>query len=820
MSDASGLVVAAPEAQAAMPMEARARKNAMKAKDEKKDGDKEAEGGEEPAVVVRSDFRATAFWQPDLATDDDGEATVKVKMPDALTTWRATARLATEANRFGIGSASAVTRQPLIVRLQAPRFFVVGDTCTVSAVINNNTDEKLDVSADLTVAGLSLAGQPGSATPATVPPRGEARVDWTVAALAAGEARIRVTGKGDKFADAMEKTYVVHEHGIEKFLAASTKVRGDSATLPINLPAERKPGATEMAVQIAPSLAVTMLDALPYLADYPYGCTEQTMSRFLPAVIVTKTLKDMGMKAEAVAQKLFGGTEEANRSNRTNTSNRLPDMTRAGLDRLYDFQHADGGWGWWKEGESDPFMTAYVLWGFALAKGAGIEIRDGVVQRGLDWLEKKLVEAEDQPDLQAWELQALSAHNRSNKFTAKAMERLWKNRDQLNAYTRALFLLATQNYGDPNKTAAILARNLRDGVTTDENPDASLLLGNRSPITDHRSLATAHWGSDGLWWRWSEGGVEATAFALKGMLSANPTDDLVEASMNWLVKNRRGAQWSNTRDTAIVILALTDYLKISKETAPDLEYDVLVNGEKIATRKINADNALSAPSRFVVKADILRNGTNEVTVVRRGEGALYASVHARFFSLEEPITPAGNEIFVKRQYYRIAGRPTLLKRYVYDKQPLNDGESVRSGDRIEVMVAVEAKNNYEYLVFEDQKPAGFEAVAIRSGESLHARALTGPAGQRRFAAGLHDVDNSDYTGQTRWVYQELRDRKVALFIDKLPQGIWEIRYELRAEVPGRFHALPVLGHAMYVPEIRCNGAESRVQVTEGGDATP
>jgi len=73
---------------------------------------------------------------------------------------------------------------------------------------------------------------------------------------------------------------------------------------------------------------------------------------------------------------------------------------------------------------------------------------------------------------------------------------------------------------------------------------------------------------------------------------------------------------------------------------------------------------------------------------------------------------------------------------------------------------------------------------------------------------------SDYTGQARWVYQELRDRKVALFIDKLPEGIWEMRYDMRAEVPGVFHALPVMGHAMYVPEIRCNGTEVRITVID------
>jgi hypothetical protein len=83
---------------------------------------------------------------------------------------------------------------------------------------------------------------------------------------------------------------------------------------------------------------------------------------------------------------------------------------------------------------------------------------------------------------------------------------------------------------------------------------------------------------------------------------------------------------------------------------------------------------------------------------------------------------------------------------------------------------------------------------------------------REGAAG--DREAGDYTGRSRRVHQELRDRKTAFFIDKLPEGLWEIRYELRAEVPGRFHALPVLGHAMYVPEIRANGAEARIEVLE------
>ena len=133
-------------------------------------------------------------------------------------------------------------------------------------------------------------------------------------------------------------------------------------------------------MQVTPSLAVTMLDALPYLIDYPYGCTEQTMSRFLPAVITAKTLRDLGLQPEDVMSRVFGGIE-TNAAAATHPKGKkdlaeLDEMTKAGLERLYDFQHGDGGWGWWKQGDSDHWMTAYVVWGLSLARDAGIKVKD------------------------------------------------------------------------------------------------------------------------------------------------------------------------------------------------------------------------------------------------------------------------------------------------------------------------------------------------------------------------------------------------------------------------------------------------------------
>ena len=839
----------------------------------------------ESEVVVRSAFRSSIFWQPDLKTDASGKASIEVTYPDSTTTWKATARAATQGQQFGIGEASAQTRQPIIARLQGPRFFVVGDEVVLSGVINNNTSQKVSVEPQLEVKGLKLigsmqGGKKSSRMPSSlsIQPGSSARADWVVQVEHPGEARVKLIARSAKASDAMELTYPVYEHGIEKFVRHTAKLlNGGETTLQITLPKERKKNSTSLEVQVAPSIAVTMLDALPYLIDYPYGCTEQTMSRFLPAVVVSRALEKLGLEPNEIAGRAFGGIEEKHvASTHPKEKKNLTKLTQVidqSLARLYDFQKSNGGWGWWKDRseEADLFMSAYVVWGLALAKQNGVSVREDVLRRGVDFLDSKLLSLEERPDDQAWVLHALANARLANVFiengkTRSAMDDLFKRRDKLNAYTRALVAYSFSAFGDQEK-AHILRDNLYNGVCLDGDTvkymrsasnGSKEQLAPGQTMESLRTSATAHWGEDGIHYRWSEGGVEATAFALRALLAIDPKDKLIEPVMNWMVANRRGAQWSNTRSTAISILALTDYMQKSGELAADGSYELWVNGKKRSEGKISPKDVLCAPSRFKIDREWLKDGENSIRLVQKGKGALYLSAEATYFSLEKPIPAEGSQIFVRREYFKKVGRPTLLKGYVYDTVPLLDKEEIKSGERVEVVLTIESKNELEYLVFEDLKPAGFEAVQIRSGEDKYARELSrkafesGSQASSREAVGTTTVEpaaegsreaaaggavlsrrvsslqpmgffprpgpasekDSRYTGRTRWMHQELRDRKVAFFIDKLPQGVWEIRYELIAEVPGQFAALPTLGHAMYVPEIRCNGQEIEVNVLD------
>ncbi|MHC4992082.1 MAG: MG2 domain-containing protein, partial [Planctomycetota bacterium] len=196
MADDAGAFAPAPAAQA--PMEE------MERKAERQDADMAGGGSDAPPleVEVRQDFRSTLLWLPTVRTDANGLATVPVHYADSLTRWKAVARASSLGNQFGLGETTSRTRKPLIARLQAPRFFVVGDRATVSAVINNNTDQPMPVRTELVAAGLTVVGMQrdgriadAATTRIDVPGGQEARVDWIVEVEEAGPVKLTLAAR-------------------------------------------------------------------------------------------------------------------------------------------------------------------------------------------------------------------------------------------------------------------------------------------------------------------------------------------------------------------------------------------------------------------------------------------------------------------------------------------------------------------------------------------------------------------------------------------------------------------------------------------------
>ena len=196
---------------------------------------------------------------------------------------------------------------------------------------------------------------------------------------------------------------------------------------------------------MTPSVAGTIFGALEYLTSFPYGCTEQTMSSFLPNVIVSQALKELQLKSKIDPAA-------------------LEKKVKAGLDRLYDFQHEDGGWGWWKTDESHIFMTAYVVAGLTQAAAAGYDVQRDSIAKGAGWLRAQLASAKEfPPDSRAYAVYALV---QSGSNQPALVDAAWSQRSKMSAYGIALLGLAFAAASDAR--AAEAAATLESQVVSDD----------------------------------------------------------------------------------------------------------------------------------------------------------------------------------------------------------------------------------------------------------------------------------------------------------------------------------------------------------------
>jgi len=325
--------------------------------------EEEADGGGDMAAPdVRSRFADTWHYDARVMTKGDGTATVTLTAPDNLTRWRILARAVAGADRFGVGRSHAITRQNVVARLVVPRFFVMGDEGEVAILVRNLLDEETEFTVKLEAKGLEVDA---AESRIRIPAGAEVRVDRRFKAVTVGPATLTAHALSTVESDAMEKTIPVKPRGVRVTAAASGRVDGSwTAELSVPEGVDLTTAKSEVVVG-TPTQAIR--DALPWLAGFPYGCVEQTMSRFLPTLVAKGAMDRIGVKDETLAAT-------------------LPDMVAAGLARLYRFQHDDGGWGWWEDDETDEFMTAYVVHGLALAKQAGFEVDGPTLELGLQAL--------------------------------------------------------------------------------------------------------------------------------------------------------------------------------------------------------------------------------------------------------------------------------------------------------------------------------------------------------------------------------------------------------------------------------------------------
>ena len=248
---------------------------------------------------VRKAFPDTAFWAADLVTDAAGKAQAKVEFPDSLTTWRATARGVTADTRVGGAITKTIVRKNLILRLAVPRFFVQGDEIVISALVHNYLATEKTVRVSLEVKGLDVldgATRDVRRAAARRSPAGLA------GARAAGTQRRRSPARRSPMKRATRWSWNCRSTfpGVKLSQARGGSLAAGSTRRLRSRRSPRKcsPARALLGIRVSPSIAGSLFGALDYLTTFPYGCVEQTMSSFLPNIIVTQAVNELGAQGQ------------------------------------------------------------------------------------------------------------------------------------------------------------------------------------------------------------------------------------------------------------------------------------------------------------------------------------------------------------------------------------------------------------------------------------------------------------------------------------------------------------------------------------------
>ena len=620
---------------------------------------------------VRRLFKDTAFWQPSVLTGPDGKATFLIKeLPDNLTTWRATARAVTADTRVGVAVSKVVERKDVIIRVALPRFLTAGDTVTLSGIVHNYLKADKVTKITIDVAGAKLLDAPAQTV--TIPSQGEYRVNWRVNAPSTGDLKVLAKALTDTESDAIETAIPIVPRGLKNTRADSFAVADDDAdkVFTFTLPANADPNARTLRVEATPSVAGALFGALDYLTSYPYGCTEQTMSSFLPNVIVTQALQSV-------------------RTATVKDTSDLGKKVRRGLRRLYAYQHDDGGWGWWKDDPTTAWMTAYVVDGLVQAQKAGYEVDEERLSKGREALKKMLNEGREggggelTGDTRAYAAYALAE---SGETDMRYINQLFADRAGLGAYGRAFLALALNERGDRRAqvVAADIERSAKGG------------------------------GADASW----DNNTEATALSVKALARVLPQSAVLPKAARWLVGHRRfGYYWLSTRETAFAVYGLIDYLKVSHELDADYSLEVYVNGEQVKQWQVTAADASSAQVFTLQRKGGEVGQSSEVRFVKHGRGMLYIATTLTHYTNEEQTAEQGvPQIKLHREYLRLNVVEKPEGGLGWKVEPL--AGDVRSGDVIVSRLRLEGEKG-QYLMIEDPIPAGCEQVESVSGIDLN-----------------------------------------------------------------------------------------------------
>jgi len=784
------------------------------------DVDGQMGGPQPPAVQMRSDFSETAFFEPHLVTGPDGSASIEFTVPDSVTSWNIWVHAVTEDLKSGLVKKEARTVKDLMVRPYLPRFLREGDDALLKVVVNNASDAEMAGSLTFDIIDpdteKSLLGEFGlraadvTDRPFTVKAGGGTSLTFPVKAPnRVGTVAFRISAMSGDFSDGelrpipvlpgrfhlAQSRFVTLKDREKRVMTFDDMKRSDDPSLIHD----------QLVVTVDAQMFYQVLSALPYLVNYPYECTEQTLNRFLSTGIVSSfydqypALKRMGKKLSQRETRLE--TWDAADPNRKMALEEIPWLQQAkggpedpgdllnvldpriakaqrngALAKLKKAQTSSGAFPWFPGGRPSPWMTLYILHGFSKGLEFQVDVPKQMIRKAWAYMHRhyvnELVKNMMTHDC-CWEFIAflnyvISAYPDDSwtggVFTAAERQtmldfsfRHWKDHAP---YLKG-YLSLTLARMDRKKDALLVWESVMDSAKTKKDQGT-------------------FWAPEDRGWLWYNDTIETHAFAIRTLMELDPKNARLDGLVLWIFLNKKLNHWKSTKATAEVVYSLAHYLQATEQLAVREAVDVTV-GDRVTHFAFEPDEYTGKKNQIVIPGDEVNGAKHHtVTVEKATRGHLFASATWHFSTEKLPEEARGDFLAVTRTFFkRVKTGKTITL------EPLEDGASLQPGDEVEVQVSLRAKHPMEYVHLRDPRGAGFEPVSQIS--------------RHRWDLGLY-------------YYEEVRDSGQNFFFEWLPQGEHTFKYRVRAAHAGSFKVSPATAQPMYAPEFNAYSAGHRLKV--------
>jgi|GEM_PF-1620292 len=730
-------------------------------------------GGDEVAMAaalrdqgdgVRRNFASLAWFEPRVKLDENGRASVKMKMPENLTTFKIYAVATGHGRLTGTGQNSVLVSRDLLARSALPGYAGVGDEFLAAMVVSNRGKNSGRATVKLAGENFDLLDQTFEKTVEIK--AGESReVAFRVKAGSAAEAKFHFTVAMGQDEDSVEFAIPVSPANQLSTQASYERLEPGQWRTDLALTEGLDMGRGRVELELSPSLVGVMTEPFAWMLAYPHGCVEQTTSRAY-ASLVWLDLRDR-----------LNGTEEEARTARRNVDATIAKLTQ------WD---QDGGYNYWPErydwGNRSVYLSAYVLDFLLSAREAGFELPDpGLIGRIGAFLKKSLSSDYQWP---AWfsdqsrretRSYVLAMLSRAGENVAAYVEIEYKNRAGLSLF-------------EVTNLVRALGHQKRNAARAEQIKTLLPLMANHIQVTAGEiQFVEPGEGSPEIW----SSSVRTSAMALMALGQNAPDHYLLPSLARWLVSATRSGHFGSTQNNAMALAALADYVKVMEPENPDLEIKALLGQTSLAQARFKAftdpATAGQTPLTAIPKDDPV------VVYDVEGQGQAWAALKIKTAPVEPDLSAATSGGFMLSRTFAVvapqAGAPGV--------------SSFQRGQTVKVTVTMLVPAPRNNVVLLDRVPAGLEPVNFKLGDAD--QTLKDLAGD----------DDDDHGGWGSWYdHQEIWPDRVAVYADRLSAGVYTFSYLARAVTVGRYLTPGPRAEEMYAPETFGRGEGQSLTVTE------